>query len=51
MINYPIIDPVALSLGPLKVHWYGLTYLGGLLFASELADFRRCQFSGCGLLG
>ena len=40
MINYPSIDPVALSLGPLKVHWYGLTYLGGLLFAWWLASRR-----------
>jgi phosphatidylglycerol:prolipoprotein diacylglycerol transferase len=29
MINYPNIDPVALSLGPIKVHWYGLMYLIG----------------------
>lgn len=27
MIPYPHIDPVALSIGPLKVHWYGLMYL------------------------
>ncbi len=27
MIEYPQIDPVAFSLGPLKVHWYGLMYL------------------------
>ena len=27
MLSYPDIDPVALSLGPLKVHWYGLMYL------------------------
>jgi len=27
MIAYPSIDPVALSLGPLKIHWYGLMYL------------------------
>lgn len=26
---YPDINPVALSLGPLQVHWYGLTYLLG----------------------
>jgi phosphatidylglycerol:prolipoprotein diacylglycerol transferase len=25
----PDIDPVAISLGPLKVHWYGLMYLVG----------------------
>ncbi len=29
MIQYPSIDPVAISLGPLKVHWYGLMYLVG----------------------
>lgn len=33
MIPYPEIDPVAVAIGPLKVHWYGLTYLGGFLFA------------------
>ncbi|MDH3449533.1 MAG: prolipoprotein diacylglyceryl transferase, partial [Gammaproteobacteria bacterium] len=27
MIAYPSIDPVAISLGPVKVHWYGLMYL------------------------
>ncbi len=29
MIKYPQIDPVALSLGPLKIHWYGIMYLIG----------------------
>ena len=33
MIPYPDIDPVALSLGPLKVHWYGLMYLAGFVGA------------------
>ena len=27
MLIHPQIDPVALQLGPLSVHWYGLTYL------------------------
>jgi phosphatidylglycerol:prolipoprotein diacylglycerol transferase len=27
MLNYPQIDPVAIHLGPLSVHWYGLMYL------------------------
>ena len=27
MLTYPHIDPVALQLGPVAVHWYGLTYL------------------------
>ncbi|MFT6958336.1 MAG: phosphatidylglycerol:prolipoprotein diacylglycerol transferase [Halieaceae bacterium] len=37
MLPYPEIDPVALALGPIKVHWYGLTYLTGLAFAWWLA--------------
>jgi len=32
-ITFPQIDPVALSLGPLQVHWYGLAYVFGILFA------------------
>ncbi len=28
---HPFIDPVALSLGPLKLHWYGLMYLVGFI--------------------
>ncbi|MDP1968148.1 MAG: prolipoprotein diacylglyceryl transferase [Burkholderiaceae bacterium] len=27
MLMYPQINPVALQIGPLAVHWYGLTYL------------------------
>lgn len=27
MLTFPNIDPVAISLGPLKVHWYGIMYL------------------------
>jgi len=41
MLNFPNINPVALSLGPLQIHWYGLMYLMG--FASAwylLARFR-----------
>ena len=29
MLVHPAIDPVAIHLGPLKVHWYGLMYLLG----------------------
>jgi phosphatidylglycerol:prolipoprotein diacylglycerol transferase len=35
------IDPVALSLGPLQVHWYGLMYLGGFLGGWALGEYRR----------
>ncbi len=40
MLTYPDIDPVAIALGPLSIHWYGLTYLGGLAFAWWLAVRR-----------
>jgi phosphatidylglycerol:prolipoprotein diacylglycerol transferase len=30
-IPFPIIDPVALSIGPLSVKWYGLAYVAGLI--------------------
>jgi phosphatidylglycerol:prolipoprotein diacylglycerol transferase len=29
MLQHPQIDPVAIAIGPLKIHWYGLTYLVG----------------------
>ena len=29
MLTYPHIDPVAIELGPLKIHWYGIMYLIG----------------------
>lgn len=40
MIEYPNIDPVALSLGPISIYWYGLTYVGGLVFAWWLGKQR-----------
>lgn len=35
VLVYPQIDPIAVSLGPLKIHWYGLMYL--LAFATGYA--------------
>ncbi len=40
MLSYPEIDPVALQLGPLKIHWYGLMYLLGFAGAWWLARYR-----------
>lgn len=34
------IDPIALSLGPVRIHWYGLMYLGGLTAAWWLGQRR-----------
>ena len=30
-LGFPEIDPVAFSLGPISVKWYGLSYMAGLL--------------------
>jgi len=43
MLTYPIIDPIALSLGPVKVHWYGLMYLIGILGGWFLLSLRVKQ--------
>lgn len=40
MLTYPDIDPVAISLGPLKVHWYGLMYLIGFVGGWWLGRLR-----------
>lgn len=40
MLIHPQIDPVALSLGPLSVHWYGLTYLAAFGLFMVLGNLR-----------
>lgn len=40
----PVIDPVAISLGPIDIRWYGLMYLVGFLFAFWMAN-RQCDRS------
>ena len=35
------IDPVAFSLGPVQVHWYGLMYLLGFFLVAVLGEYRR----------
>ncbi len=44
MLTYPQIDPVALAIGPLKIHWYGLMYLIGIGGAWLLASRRMKRF-------
>lgn len=36
MINYPTIDPIIFSLGPLKIRWYGVMYILGFMAAHLL---------------
>ncbi|MDR2213348.1 MAG: prolipoprotein diacylglyceryl transferase [Pseudomonadales bacterium] len=33
MLNFPQFDPVAISLGPLQIRWYALTYITGFAAA------------------
>lgn len=39
MLIHPAIDPVAIAIGPVSIHWYGLMYLAG--FAAFLFLGRR----------
>jgi phosphatidylglycerol---prolipoprotein diacylglyceryl transferase len=43
MIAYPNIDPVAVDLGFVKIHWYGITYVVGILAAWLLLRYRGRQ--------
>jgi len=40
MLIHPQIDPVALAIGPLAIHWYGLTYLAAFALFVGLARLR-----------
>lgn len=40
MLQYPQIDPVAISLGPFAIHWYGLMYVVGFVAAWWLGRLR-----------
>lgn len=44
MLPYPQIDPVAIAIGPLQIHWYGLMYLIGIGGAWWLASRRLDAF-------
>jgi phosphatidylglycerol:prolipoprotein diacylglycerol transferase len=43
MIQYPHIDPVIFSIGPVAVRWYGLMYVVGFAAAWWLARRRAAQ--------
>ncbi len=46
-MEFPNIDPVLVSIGPLSIRWYGLMYLIGFAFALWLAN-RRADKPGSG---
>ncbi|HRJ52042.1 MAG TPA: prolipoprotein diacylglyceryl transferase [Candidatus Thiothrix moscowensis] len=43
MLVHPQFDPIALSLGPLKIHWYGLMYVIGFLGFLIIGKMRSKQ--------
>ncbi len=43
MLVHPQFDPVAVSLGPVQIHWYGLTYLAAFGLFLWLASLRTKQ--------
>lgn len=44
MFQYPDINPVALSLGPVTIYWYGLMYLTGIALGWWLLRRRAERF-------
>ena len=40
MLIHPQIDPVALQIGPVAIHWYGLTYLAAFALFMFLGKLR-----------
>ncbi len=48
MLTFPRIDPVALQIGPLAIHWYGLTYLVafGLFLLLARMRLRHPPYAG-----
>lgn len=46
MLTYPEINPIAIQLGPIAVHWYGVMYLVGFVMAWWLGVIRAKQSAG-----
>jgi len=46
MLVHPQFDPVAIKLGPLAVHWYGLMYLLGFALLWGAGRYRIARAPG-----
>ena len=46
MLTFPQFDPVALAIGPISIHWYGIMYMIAFGGAWGLASIRAKQQSG-----
>jgi len=53
MLTHPQFNPIALSLGPVQIHWYGLTYLVAfaLFYFLALQRTRQPQWAHGGWTG
>lgn len=48
MLIHPQFDPIALQIGPLAIHWYGLMYLIGFLSLLWLGKWRANRYPEAG---
>jgi phosphatidylglycerol---prolipoprotein diacylglyceryl transferase len=48
MLTHPNIDPVALSLGPISIHWYGLMYVAAFVQFLWLSKWRARKHAWLG---
>lgn len=50
MLTYPHIDPVAVQLGPVAIHWYGITYVVAfaLFYLLGLRRLRHPPYAAAG---
>ena len=47
MLPYPQINPVAFAIGPLRLHWYGITYIVGFVAGWLLGRYRASRHGSC----
>lgn len=45
MLTFPQIDPVLFHIGPLSVHWYGISYVVSILLAWQYANWVARRFA------
>jgi phosphatidylglycerol:prolipoprotein diacylglycerol transferase len=45
-IDFPLIDPVALAIGPLQIRWYALAYMVGFLAGWKYCLYLAGRFAG-----
>ena len=46
MLTFPQFDPVALAIGPISIHWYGVMYIIAFCGAWALASYRGKKIPG-----